>query len=276
MNKRLMLCIVTLLISVFSQTVFSAQAVPQRIITLSPHLAELVYSLGSGEQLIAVIEHSDFPEAVKNIPRIGTASGLDLERILSIKPDLILAWQGGTRDTDVRKLKELGMRVISIKSESLQDIPESIRVLGEILKQPQRSSEMIAEFNVRLRAISEQYRNNATHRSFIEISSQPLMGLTNRHPFSTGLELCGLNNIFSDMDKAAIVTDLESILSRDVAVIMLRHKPEGNEFSQREKFYRISDSNVFFVSFDEDRAFRQTPRLLDAVDEVCGAVYGVN
>ena len=276
MKKSMMLCIMLFFIVLLDSTALAAQRVPQRIITLSPHLAELVYSLGSGEQLYGVIEHTDYPESVHDIPRIGGASGLDLEQILSIKPDLILAWQGGTRDTDIHRLKEHGLRVVSINSESLEDIPESLRILGELLNQQQRSSILIDAFNKKQKSIAEKYRGQSPYRIFIEISSQPLMGLTNRHPFTTGLELCGLKNIFSNMDKAAIITGLESILSRDAAYVLLRQKATSTEYETRKNYYQINEnSSLSFISFDEDLAFRQTPRLLDAVDEVCSAVYGL-
>jgi ABC-type Fe3+-hydroxamate transport system substrate-binding protein len=267
-EKGLMLCIIHFFILAHASIAVAAQTEPQRIVTLSPHLAELVFSLGAGHQLFGVVEHSDYPQQV---------SGLDMEQILSINPDLVLAWQGGSRDTDIKKLKELGLRVVSIKSESLEDIPESLSILGELLNRQQRSTTMIEAFNNHLKAISDKYRGLPVYRVFIEISSQPLMGLTNRHPFATGLELCGLKNIFSNRDQAAIITDLESILSRDVAYVLLRQKATGNDYDARKHFYQINDnSTVEFVSFNEDTAFRQTPRLLEAVDEVCGAVYGLN
>ncbi len=276
-KKGMVLCIMLFFIMGHGSSVLAAQRAPQRIITLSPHLAELVFSLGSGDLLFGVVEHSDYPKEVNQIPRIGSASGLDMERILSIKPDLVFAWQGGSRDTDIRKLKELGLRVVSIKSESLEDIPESLKILGELLNQQPRSSMMVEAFNKHRKTISDKYVNLPVHRIFIEISSQPLMGLTNRHPFATGLELCGLENIFSNMDKAAIITDLESILSRDVAYVLLRQNTTSADYETRKNYYQINeDSALSFISFDEDVAFRQTPRLLDAVDEVCSAVYGLD
>ena len=263
------------LLGIFHTSPLNAdQSTPQRIITLSPHLAELVFLLGAGDQLSAVVEHSDYPFSVVNIPRIGGASGLDMERILSIKPDLVLAWQGGSRETDIKSIKELGIRVVSINSASLEDIPESLKVLGLLLNKQQRASALIDDFNEDLKKISEKYKNRPTHRIFIEISSQPLMGLTNLHPFGAGLELCGLNNIFSDIDRAALVTNLESVLSSDVDYVLLRHDVTSDEYAAREDFYRISDvSRVAFLPFDENSAFRQTPRLLDAIDNVCSYVH---
>jgi len=268
---------VLLLTIVFSCSVQAAGTVPQRIITLSPHLAEIVTLLGAGDQLLGVAERSDYPEQVKNIPRIGGATGLDLERVLSIQPDLILAWQGGTRESDIANLKKLGLRVVSIKSESLEDIPASINILGQLLNRQQRSLELTTEFNQRKKQISEKYRNLPEQRFFIEISSLPLMVLTNRHSFGVGLGLCNLKNIFADEKQAAIIVDLESILSQDVDFILLRNSvtDDAQELVTRKSFYQINDdSKTTFISFNEDAAFRQTPRLLDAVDEVCRAVKG--
>ncbi len=217
----------------------AAEAPPQRIITLSPHLAEIVTLLGAGDQLLGVAEHSDYPQQVKYIPRIGGATGLDLERILSIQPDLILAWQGGTRQSDIANLNKLGLRVVSIKSESLEDIPASINILGQLLKRQQRSLALIAKFNAHKKQITEKFRNIPVHRFFIEISAQPLMVLSNRHSFGAGLGLCNLKNIFADEKQAAIIVDLESILSQDVDLILLRNSvaDDAQELTSRKSFY---------------------------------------
>ena len=132
---------------------------------------------------------------------------------------------------------------------------------------------MIEEFNTRLKEIAESNKNSTYHRVFIEISSQPLMGLTSRHPFAAGLELCGLINIFSEQDKAAIMTDIESVFSRNVEYILVRQRATSNEKLARRNYYQVNDARVIeLISFDEDIAFRQTPRLLDAVIDVCNAV----
>ncbi|MFV2005744.1 MAG: helical backbone metal receptor, partial [Gammaproteobacteria bacterium] len=262
----------------FSTTpVLATESVPQRIITLSPHLAEIVTLLGAGDELLGVAEHSDYPEQVKNIQRIGGAAGLDVERILTIKPDIILAWQGGTRESDIAKLKQLGFRVVSIKSETLEDIPDSIKRLGKLLSRQQQSSKLISEFKAHQKQILEKYGNISEHRFFIEISSQPLMVLSNRHSFGAGLGLCNLKNIFADEKQAAIIVDLESILSQDVELILLRNSvaDDALELAARKSFYQINGgSKASMISFNEDAAFRQTPRLLDAVEEVCRKVQG--
>ena len=102
------------------------------------------------------------------------------------------------------------------------------------------------------------------------------MGLTNHHPFGEGLALCGLINIFSDVERADIKTNIEAILSRDVEYVLLRQSAASNEYVARKDFYLVNEQrDLAFVSFDEDAAFRQTPRLLDAVDAVCSTVFGL-
>ena len=115
--------------------------------------------------------------------------------------------------------------------------------------------------------------NSTFNAFFIEILSQPLRVLTNLHTFAAGLELCGLINIFFEHDKAAIITDIVSVFSRNVEYVLLRQGVTNNEKLARRNFYQINDDRtIVFVSFDEDIAFRQTPRLLDAVIDVCNTV----
>ena len=276
-EKGITVSLLLLLVVYCSCPAQAEEPAPQRIITLSPHLSEIVFLLGAEELLKGVAEHSDYPEQLKILPRIGGGAGLDMERIIAINPDLVLAWQGGTRETDIRSLKELGLRVVSIKSETLEDVPDSINILGELLNRQQRSAELILQFNKHKEKIFKKYSNQPEQRFYIEISSQPLMALTNHHSFGSGLGLCKLKNIFANESAAAIIIDLEAIISRHVEYILLRNSVADNaqELAARKSFYQINDGNMAeIISFDEDAAFRQTPRLLDAIEQVCQNVHG--
>ena len=184
------LLLILLAATLCSSQGFAEQAYPQRIITLSPHLAELVITLGAGERLVGVIEHSDFPQQAQMLPRVGSASGLDMERIITLAPDLVIAWQGGTRGVDISKLKRLGFRVVSIKSENIDDIPRSIELLGDLLGQQRKAVSLVSEYHHRIEKLSQDYSVLPKQSVFIEISSLPLMGLTDKHSLGSGLRLC--------------------------------------------------------------------------------------
>lgn len=252
---------------------YANQLIPQRIITLSPHLAELVFLLGAGERLTGVSEGSDFPAAAKNLPRIGGSAGLDIERVLELKPDLVLAWSGGTRERDLRQLQQLGLRVASIEGETLQDISSSLQILGDLLGVQEMAVTRVEEFKAQLEMLTEKYQGLPHHKIFIEISSRPLMGLTNHHSFGAGLKLCGLENIFSDADKETVVVDLEAVLARGTQIVLLRKETGEIDSESRNRFYQLNNDAIRLVGFDADKAFRQTPRLLDAIDQVCASVH---
>ena len=262
------------LVCVLSSDIVNAEeSTPQRIITLSPHLAELVFLLESGERLTGVSEGSDFPAAAKNIPRIGGSAGLDIERVLALQPDLVLAWSGGTRVRDLRQLQQLGLRVVSIEGATLQDISSSLQTLGELLGVQEMAAARVTEFNTKLKMLTDKYQGLPQHKIFIEISSRPLMGLTNHHSFGAGLKLCGLENIFSDADKETVVVDLEAVLARGTEIVLLRKETDEIDSESRNRFYQLNNDEIRLVSFDADKAFRQTPRLLDAIDQVCASVH---
>ena len=258
----------------FSSGIINAdEASPQRIIALSPHLAELVFLLGAGQRLSGVSEGSDFPAGAKNIPRIGGSAGLDIERVLALQPDLVLAWSGGTRERDLRQLQQLGLRVVSIEGATLQDISSSLQTLGELLGVQEMAAARVTEFNTKLEMLTDKYQGLPQHKIFIEISSRPLMGLTNHHSFAAGLKLCGLVNIFSDADKATVVVDLEAVLARGTEIVLLRNETGEIDSESRNRFYQFNNDAIRLVGFDADKAFRQTPRLLDAIDQVCASVH---
>jgi iron complex transport system substrate-binding protein len=104
----------------------------KRIITLAPHIVELLYAAGAGERIVGAVEYSYFPEAAKSIPRIGDSAQLDLERIVAMKPDLIIVWQHGNAQRQLDRLLSLGVPVYYNEPRSLDDIARSIEQLSLI------------------------------------------------------------------------------------------------------------------------------------------------
>ena len=87
----------------------------RRIVSLSPHITELVFAAGAGDRLVGVVRYSDYPEAAKSIPNVGDSSSLDLERIIALKPDLVITWRNGNTASDIEKLEKLGLTVLPPK-----------------------------------------------------------------------------------------------------------------------------------------------------------------
>ena len=247
----------------------------ERIITLSPHLAELVFILEAGDRLVGVSDYSDYPPGARSIGRIGGATGVDVERILSLQPDLVLAWKGGTKESDLHQLRKLGLNVVAVKGETLDDIPASLVTLGKLLGRQRAADHQAEAFRQYMDRLALQYATMPEVSVFIEISSRPLMALTHKHAFSAALQLCGVSNIFSDLTQAAANVNLESILTRRPVYVLIPDSASSSDFADALLRYQQSgDAGVKSVfRFNADKAFRQTPRMLDAVAEVCELLH---
>ena len=247
----------------------------QRIVTLSPHLAELVYLLGAGDRLVGVSAFSDYPEEAATVTVIGGGNGVDKEKILSLRPDLVLAWKGGTRESDIMGLEQLGLNVVSIPGEILEDIPASLLKLGQLLDRRPQAQQQAAAFEESVKRLSNEYAGMRDIPVFMEISSRPLMALTGRHAFSSGLALCGIRNIFSELVQPAVTVSLEDVLLRRPRFVLIPDTMPDEDLDAVRDRYRTGGGNIDVVTFDADQAFRQTPRMLEAVEEVCRRVHSV-
>jgi ABC-type Fe3+-hydroxamate transport system substrate-binding protein len=248
-----------------------ADSAARRVVTLAPHLAELVALLGSADRLVGVSEYSDYPDGVKRVPRVGGAGGFDLEAIIALQPDLVLGWQGGNRAQDLALMRAQGLNVHSIRGETLFDIRTALLSLGVLLGREQLARQEVDAFDATMRRLEADNAGKPPRRIFIEISQQPLMGLTGRHPFSAALEMCALENILRDSDQSALHVDLEGVLAQQPDYILLQLKPGDPMLADRQAFYHVDGKVRRSLYYDADLALRQTPRLLDAVAQVCQA-----
>jgi iron complex transport system substrate-binding protein len=123
----------------------------QRIISLAPHATELLFEAGAGNKIIGVVKYSNFPAAAKKIPQVGGYKKLDLERIVSMQPDLIVAWQTGNRESELAKLKSLGFSVFLTEPRHLPDITSLLNRLGLLAGTGQHDDQW-RTFNLRCNA----------------------------------------------------------------------------------------------------------------------------
>lgn len=84
---------------------------PQRIVSLSAHTTELLFSAGLGDRVVAVSEACDFPERAKTLPKVANYRGTNVEAVLALKPDLVVVWPGGNKASDIAAIERLGVRV---------------------------------------------------------------------------------------------------------------------------------------------------------------------
>lgn len=245
----------------------------RRIIALSPHLAELVFAVGAGDRLIGVSAYTDFPEAATQLPVVGDAFMLDLERLTVLKPDLLLAWQSGTPAHVIDELKSRGYRVEVIRTTGLNDIPAALRRIGELTGHSTMADTEADSFVAGLDSLAQRASGTAAIRVFYQVSIRPLYTINGEHYVSQLIEICGGRNIFADLGKLAPLVGVEAVLERDPEVLLAGEDAGPRAFSQWERWPAMAANrygNRFMMPAAE--IGRATPRLLEAGAAICSAL----
>jgi iron complex transport system substrate-binding protein len=242
----------------------------QRIISLAPHITELLYAIGAGDALIATVEHSDYPQAAKHLPRIGKHNALDLERIVYLQPDLVIAWQSGNPDRQVNKLIDMGLTVFYSEPRTLMDIARTLERFA--LLTGSNESMVKNEFVTRYQTLRRRYTNQKTVAVFYEIWNQPLMTVGGKHIISEVIELCGGRNVFGELSALAPTVSVEAVIKADPQVIIASsigdERPEWlAQWDRWPNMRAVESRHVHHIN--SDLINRHTVRLLDGAQRLC-------
>ena len=275
MIKKLLLKILILLsfasFEGYAINTSSDQDETMKIVTLSPHLAEMIYELGSESSLVGVSSYTDYPESAKSIPRIGDAFILDLERMALLDPDIILAWESGTPKKVVEELDNLGYRLEIIKSKNLNEISTALSQIGQIIGKQKQASIIIKEYSDQLKDLKEEYKNKQKVTVFFQIDQQPLFTIGGNHFISEMIEVCAGINVFSELEQLAPSVSVESVIARDPQVMMSMAKGNSQDKFQSWKKFGNMSANKYdnFYYLYSDALERPTTRIVSAGEEMC-------
>jgi iron complex transport system substrate-binding protein len=246
----------------------------QRIITLSPHLAEGLYAAGAGERLIATVEYSEFPPAAAQLPRIGDAFRLDVERIVALRPDLVIAWDSGNPRPAVAQLRALGLAVWSVEIRAPDEIAGFIEAAGRAAGLEQQAAAVAQRLRARLEDLAVRYAKVRPLDYFYQVDVQPLYTISGQHLISRGLALCGGVNIFADQPGLAFQASRESVIAANPSAILapLPSGPGGTAdplaaWRDWPGLAAVRNGALFLLPADE--ISRATPRFLNALEAAC-------
>lgn len=243
------------------------------MVTLSPHLGELVFAVGAGDLLVGVSAYTDYPPEATTIPRVGDAFSLDQEQLALLQPGLLLAWDTGTPAHVVDELRDRGYRIAVITTTSLADIPGALLQIGALTGHEAAAAAAASNFEQRLAAIARQYADASPIRVFYQVDARPLYTITGKHFVSELIEICGGTNIFADLEGLAPVISVEAVLDRDPEVILASSDAGPAAFAHWDRWTELAANrygNRFIMPANE--IGRPTPRLLRAADTVCDAL----
>lgn len=245
----------------------------RRIVSLAPHTTELLYAIGAGDRIVATVNYADYPEAAKQLPRVGDAHLLDLERIAALKPDLIVVWMHGSAAQQIERLRALGLPVFHSESHRLNDIGQGMRRLG-VLTGTAAAAEVAARAYERdLAALRQQYSGRKPLRVFYQVWHQPLLTLNDQHLISDAVRLCGGVNVFGGLSALVPTVSVEAVLAAkpDLVATTQRMGTQSEDGLDRWRGLQHFEPGAKgrFVIVHPDLISRQTPRILQGTQALC-------
>lgn len=244
----------------------------QRVISLAPHVTELLFAAGAGDKIVGVVKYSNFPEAAKTIPQVGGYKKLDLERIVSMKPDAIIAWQTGNRTEEMSQLEKLGLTVFYTEPRRLPDIASLLQRLGKLTGNTQQGEQAAQQFLQAYQQLKKKYQGKEVLRAFYQIWDKPLMTINNDHIISDVMRLCGLQNVFGEIENLVPRISEEAVLEADPQIIiasgMAKFKPQWAQ--QWKRWPQLSATRLnALLDIHPDIIQRHSPRILQGASELC-------
>lgn len=245
----------------------------QRVVTLAPHATELVFAAGAGARIVGASDYSDYPPAAAAIPRVGSSHQIDTERLLMLRPDLLVVWQGGNGERQLEPLRRLGVPIYQSEPKSLDDIPAEVERLGKLTGTEASALPAAAALRARLAGLAERYHGKPPVSVFYQVWDQPLYTLNGRQIVSDAIRLCGGVNVFADLPVLAPAVGVEAVLQKNPEVIV-RGGKDGEEASGLAMWKRypamlaVRRGNLYTVS--SDLMTRAGPRMVDGAEALCG------
>jgi iron complex transport system substrate-binding protein len=246
-----------------------------RIVSLSPHITELLFAAGAGARIVGVDDASDYPPAARQIPRLGEVTALDVEGLLRQAPSLIILWETGTPPRVRAELERLHLQVFVTEQRKLDDIGQALIEFGRLAGTAPAAAEAARRYRAELAELRARYQGRARLTVFYQVWDRPLYTLSGEHVVSEMISLCGGDNIFAEVAPLAPIVDPEAVLARNPDVILIgANGPDGErqaaDWKRFPNLKAVREQHVFTV--DPSRVGRMAPRILGGVREVCSAL----
>lgn len=249
----------------------SLPAPATRLVTLSPHLTELVFAAGAGELLVATVAYSDYPLDARDVPRIGDAFRLDAEGILARRPDLVIAWDSGNPQAAVGQLRDLGLTVWSVEIREPHEIADVLEAIGTATGRTESARTEAGQVRQRLERLVRRYDRAEPIDYFYQVGVKPLFTINGEHLIARGLALCGGRNIFAGESGLAFQVGYEAVIVADPDALIAPQTegaPDPLAAWREWPAMRAVRRDALFL-LPADPVSRATPRFLDSLELAC-------
>ena len=247
----------------------------RRIVSLAPHITELLYAAGAGDRLVGNVDYGNYPPQAAALPRVGGYSRLDIEAIVALRPDLVIGWQSGNPPAALARLRALGIAVFVSQPNRIADVATELENYGRLAGTEARANAAAARFRQRLAALRQRYAERPPVTVFYQIWRQPLMTVNDQQIIADAIRLCGGRNVFGALPVLAPTVSVEAVIAANpeaiVASGMGDERPEWlDDWRRWPALIAVQRGNLYFIPPEEIQ--RHTPRLLDGAEKLCRAL----
>ena len=244
----------------------------QRIISLAPNITEVLFHIGAGAQIVGADEYSNYPEAAKQIQRVNNHAAANYELILSLEPDLVIAWQSGNGDKIIDPLRKLGFPVFVVETREIDQIPGLFHRFGQLSGHEVIAQQRIDEFTQRLNSLRNAQADKSVIKTFYQIWHEPLITLNGQHMVSDVIRLCGGVNVFADAIPLVPYINIESVVVADPEVIIAGgsepDQPDGfGWWQQWAGISAVQNQHIYLIP--SDLMQRHSDRILEGARMMC-------
>ncbi|MES2316130.1 MAG: cobalamin-binding protein [Pseudomonadota bacterium] len=243
-----------------------------RIVSMAPHVTELLFAAGGGARVVGVMNFSDYPEAAKKIPLVGSSSQLDMERLIALKPDLLVVWQSGNTARQLDNLRSLRIPIFQSEPRKLDQIATSLERLGQLMGTEAVAQPAAAQFRAKVAALQARYGARPPVKLFYQIWDKPLYTLNGEHIVSDAMRLCGGENVFGALTVKAPEVSLEAVMQANPEVIFGgdQHDPADaglNIWKPYKGMLAVKRGNLFTLG--GELLTRAGPRMVQGAADMC-------
>ncbi|MHC8329178.1 cobalamin-binding protein [Pseudomonas sp. LB1P83] len=239
----------------------------ERVVSLAPSLSEIVVELGSADLLVGVLDAGERPAELKGLPSVGRYGQLDMERLLSLKPDLLLLWPGSVGPAQREQLKRLSIPTYVAEPHNLEQLTAQIEAIAKQLGRPERGVALAAQLRQRLDVLRQRYRRDEPLRVFYQVWDRPLYTVGGGQIISDALEVCGARNVFADLTLPAPQVSVEAVLQRNPEVILASDQAQLDAWKAWPQVAAVVQGRLLLVT---DKGLeRPSGQMIEATAKLC-------
>lgn len=246
-----------------------------RIIALAPHIVENLFAIGAGDNIVGTVDYADYPSEAQSIERIGGYYGISLEKVLALKPDLVIAWKSGNQSEDLAQIERLGIKVYLSNPTTIAGVADELLTFGEFTGNIEQSQQAANAFTQKLNGIVKSQQDKKNITGFYQLWAEPMMTVSKNTWISQLIETCHVSNVFAQSVTDYPQISIENVIVTKPQVIII--PDEKSKTPQPvvnwQKWPEVpAVKNDQFISVNADLLHRFTPRMLDGLADMCDKI----